>query len=359
MVDRAIDLDVQVRTRLRGRIESAAREARRRAVIETERRSRAEQNRAAALERVRLVEKTTRDEIKIRQLMERFNSLRAEGRYREAEDAALRIRKLAPNNPVTESIIHNVRFAGNIARMHDLREMRQKKFVETLNQVELSSIPFPDDRPIVYPPAEVWRELTRKRRTYRAGGREQVGGSEERIRRALGQTTMIDFIEVPLRDVVDYLADLHKIPIVIDARALDTVGMGTDTPITRRLQGISLRSALRILLRDLELTYVIRDEVLQITTQEEANANRIIKFYPVGDLIIPIQNTQVNPFAPGGGLGRAFGGGAFGGGGFGGGLGGFGGGGISAVKDEAEDLILIGKKPMNPPNPQFRSRQPK
>ena len=142
---------------------------------EAERRSRAEQNRAAAIERVRLLERKAQDEIKIRQLMEQFNSLRAEGRYREAEDAAVRIRKLAPNNPVTESIIHNARFANNIAMMHDLREMRQKKFLDTLNQVELSSIPFPDDRPIVYPPAKrspiarpvrtagPWRGMRRRR----------------------------------------------------------------------------------------------------------------------------------------------------------------------------------------------------
>ncbi|MCH7724852.1 MAG: hypothetical protein IH991_00005 [Planctomycetes bacterium] len=105
-----------------------------------------------------------------------------------------------------------------------------------------------------------------------------------KIEAALDENTKIDFIEVPLQDVMDYLADVHKIPIVIDARALNTVGLGTDTPITRRL-GISLRSALRLLLDEIELTYLIRDEVLLITSLEEADRMAEIRVYDVADLL--------------------------------------------------------------------------
>ncbi len=106
-----------------------------------------------------------------------------------------------------------------------------------------------------------------------------------RIEAALDENTKIDFIEVPLQDVIDYLSDLHKTPIVIDTKALNTVGLGTDSPITRRLQGISLRSALRLLLKELELTYLIRDDVLMITTVEEASRMAEIRVYDVADLL--------------------------------------------------------------------------
>ena len=56
------------------------------------------------------------------------------------------------------------------------------------------------------------------------------------------------------------------IPIWIDKKALDDVGIGTDTPVTINLAGITLRSGLKIMLKELELTYVISDEVLKITT---------------------------------------------------------------------------------------------
>ena len=100
---------------------------------------------------------------------------------------------------------------------------------------------------------------------------------------------------------MEYLSDLHDIPIVIDTRALALAGFGSDTLVTKELKGISLRSALNLLLRDLELTYMIQDEVLQITTPEVAEANVKTKIYPLRDLLTPIRGTTVNPYGPGGG----------------------------------------------------------
>ncbi len=81
----------------------------------------------------------------------------------------------------------------------------------------------------------------------------------------------MEFIETPLQDVIDFLKDFHQIEIQIDQKSLDDVGIGTDTPITRNLKGITLRSALRLLLRDLDLTYLIRDEVLLIHSGRSRN----------------------------------------------------------------------------------------
>ena len=39
------------------------------------------------------------------------------------------------------------------------------------------------------------------------------------------------------------------------------------------------------LLKELDLTYVVRDEVLLITTPEEAESQLVTKVYPVGDLV--------------------------------------------------------------------------
>ena len=42
------------------------------------------------------------------------------------------------------------------------------------------------------------------------------------------------------------------------------------------------------MLDDLELTYVIENEVLQITTPEQAEAQLVTKVYNVGDLVVPV-----------------------------------------------------------------------
>jgi len=100
---------------------------------------------------------------------------------------------------------------------------------------------------------------------------KQRGAAEMRIMAALEDDTRLEFIETPLEDVLSFLRECHDIPIEIDTRALDDVGIGSDSPITRNLKGISLRSALSLLLRDLDLTYIIKHEVLMITNLQVAD----------------------------------------------------------------------------------------
>ena len=59
---------------------------------------------------------------------------------------------------------------------------------------------------------------------------------------------------------------------MIDVRALDDVGLDAVTPVTCSLNGITLRSALPLILDNLDLDYTIRNEVLMITTKEVASA---------------------------------------------------------------------------------------
>ena len=107
----------------------------------------------------------------------------------------------------------------------------------------------------------------------------------KRIVQALSEATVLEFIETPLRDVIDTLEDRHGIEIQLDCRALEEVGIPSDTPITKALGGVSLRSCLRLMLRDLDLTYTVADEVLLITTPEEAEDRTCVRVYPVEDLV--------------------------------------------------------------------------
>ncbi len=92
---------------------------------------------------------------------------------------------------------------------------------------------------------------------------------EERVWDELDKQTEVAFTDSPLTDVVKFLADFHNIPIIIDAEALEKEGIATDTPVTRTLTGVKLRSALKIILQPLNLGYVIEDDALKITTAEK------------------------------------------------------------------------------------------
>jgi hypothetical protein len=215
------------------------------------------------------------------------------------------------------------------------REARWRGFWNTMYQVELSSVPFPDDPPIVYPPAPFWEELTNRRKKYASVDLKTQGGAEQKISAALESPLPPDGLNypaTPLEEVINALRDEYEIEIQFDRPALEDLGIDGTQPIDVDLRNISLRSALRHFLGELELTYVIENEMLVITTQEEADTRLDTRVYPVADLVLPI----ITPPPGGGGLGGQSGGfgggqsGGFGGGGggLGGGGGGFGGGGF-------------------------------
>jgi hypothetical protein len=96
------------------------------------------------------------------------------------------------------------------------------------------------------------------------------------------------------------------------------------SPVSINLEGVPLKTTLRLLLKQLGLTYTVKDGFLMITSQESEDQQTEIRVYPVADLaIIPLS------LMGGGGMGGMGGGmGGMGGGmgGMGGGMGGMGGG---------------------------------
>ena len=108
------------------------------------------------------------------------------------------------------------------------------------------------------------------------------------IRKALRQPLKdagMEYSDLALEEVVGLLQDEYGIPIKLDTAALDDLGVQTDQPVNVNLHGISLRAALRLMLKELGLTYIIRDEVLMITTPDEAEKQLETCVYDVRDLI--------------------------------------------------------------------------
>lgn len=84
------------------------------------------------------------------------------------------------------------------------------------------------------------------------------------ILQALDERTEIDFRDLPLRDVFDYLTARHGIPIQFDRRSREKAGIHMDTPITLTAAGATLREALETILKPLGLAFDVRHEVLLI-----------------------------------------------------------------------------------------------
>ncbi len=223
---------------------------------------------------------------------------------------------------------------GQISKSYRLRNLRQDRLLETLYLVELAHVPFPDEPPVEWPNAQVWRALTERRKKWAQTDLRVESKTEARISEALDQTVDFTIDPEPLKDAIEFIAQRYQIPILLDAKTLEDASIDTSTEVKMPVTNIKLRNMLKLLLEQLPqpLTYVIEDEVMKITTVEKANEKLQIRMYPVGDLVLGPDQLKMLSRSSGAMGSRSGGGGGGGMGGMGGGgMGGMGGGGMGGM----------------------------
>jgi general secretion pathway protein D len=129
--------------------------------------------------------------------------------------------------------------------------------------------------------------------------RQRKGPREQEIERRLRTPVTLNFKDAPLRQVLDHLRTCYHLNVYLDEPALAQDGIAPDSPISVTFDQISLRSALKLLLREVQLTYIIRDEVLVVTTPAHTMGPQQRATYQVADLVIPTSNAgDVSPVNP-------------------------------------------------------------
>jgi hypothetical protein len=95
----------------------------------------------------------------------------------------------------------------------------------------------------------------------------------------------MEFNETPLRDVIAGFRKVAGIDVLIDRRGLEDAGIDLDWPITPLLPaGLPLATALDVALRGVDLTWIVRDDLLEITTPERAHERLFVHVHDVADL---------------------------------------------------------------------------
>jgi hypothetical protein len=257
--------------------------------------------------------------------------------------------------------------ATNLREVRELKRLRENNYLLAMMQTEKSFVPYPDEPPVHFPPATVWRELTGKR-VERYGPYSLGEGAPQSLKRmrsvlegevdkrvniknlqALDLQTMLtqlteEFKEYGVRFV-------YRLDLLGDAFKPADIKLKTPNDLT----GLPLGAFLDTVLRDIDYSWVARPDYIEIGPMLALRYDeKVTKVFDVAELIIGIpqsvnqatlfQNLQFlgaqatifgaafNPFAGagfnGGGNFQGFNGGGFPGGqgGFPGGQGGFPGG---------------------------------
>lgn len=109
--------------------------------------------------------------------------------------------------------------------------------------------------------------------------------TEETIRKALETPVEVKFEDVPFHQFVASLAKATGTNIWIDEQALTEEGVAIDEPVTRHGKPLAVGRLLDRVLEPLGLTWIIQDDVVQITTIIAAEEKFITRVYPIGDLL--------------------------------------------------------------------------
>ena len=111
-----------------------------------------------------------------------------------------------------------------------------------------------------------------------------------RIESRLGRKVDLEFVDVPLKDALEQIGREHlPQPIAIDADAVRAAGADFNAPVSLVVSGITLRSALKLILTPHDLGSVIVDGTLTVTNRWKAGNWPITRVYAVADLLVPGQ----------------------------------------------------------------------
>ncbi len=248
-----------------------------------------ERNRQVLHEIDRTRQQKLRSQEKLAALVDEFNGLMKENRFAEAEVKAKQARALDPENPVVVNMTWKVQFARQLAANISRADQVNVGTLGALGATDESGTPFDDRFPVEFPKA--WGELSKTRQKALREQQSHMTQAEIGISQSLDQKINVNFKDATLRDVAKQLADTSQVNIYLDEEGLKTEGVTSDETVSLTLRNpVSLRSVLNLILSPLQLGFVIQDEVLRITSEQERRAEVVHHTYHVADLITPIPN---------------------------------------------------------------------
>lgn len=103
----------------------------------------------------------------------------------------------------------------------------------------------------------------------------------------------LEYVATPLNQIMKQLAVEYGIEIAFDEVALDSAAMSPDIETTINVRGVTLRTALDLMMRGMsDLTYATDSGVLLITTQAAADAWKDTRAYRVEDLATLVRDGE-------------------------------------------------------------------
>ena len=255
---------------------------------------------------------------RISERMRVYHNLMNQARELEASKQANTIRQDLVNLglPVPQAVnaAYTVGQRGFYLReMRDMQRLRDDKWLATLYEVERSHVPFPDEPEIVFPDASYyarrkeykdWADFSEKRKA--KYGTSTFGDNAPLPRTIEIKNTLLKQVRWPglkdgdfkLSEVLEQLSRVYNLEFDINEKAFAADGVmdvnsqivaSADKPLPPVNGSIAtvLKKILGRIPAGSTATFLIRRESIEITTGAAAIAEKVVRIYPVADLVYP------------------------------------------------------------------------
>ena len=200
--------------------------------------------------------------------------------------------------------------ATNLRELTELKRLRENNYLLTMLQVEKSFVPYPDEPPVHFPPASVWRELTAQRVEKYSNNNlgADAPASFKRLRGILegyeGKKVAVQNLENTTLDALlgqltqDYIDDSVRF-VFRNELFPEGVEPGKTKLKTRNdLSGLPLGTFLDTVLRDVGMIWIARPEYIEIGPNDSTYSLRydekVTRVFDVAELVVGIPNAQSN-----------------------------------------------------------------
>ena len=203
------------------------------------------------------------------------------GRTKEAEAKALDLARRYPNNPAAFSLAESGKIADRLAASNALAKMQNERVLYTFNDVARSAMPAMGD--VEFP--KNWREISARRLR-----EERLSPELEAILKSLDTPISTQLQSMPFEEAVQQLSTTIDQPIYLDKKSLeDLPGFDLKKAVTPLAvpngTKLTARTVLRALLQSQGLTFIVRDNIIQVMTVEKAQTMLVKKAYYIGDVV--------------------------------------------------------------------------
>jgi hypothetical protein len=214
----------------------------------------------------------------IRRGVDTVGALMKAGDIGQAKKEYEALSKKYPTNP-TVLVLPNL-----IARTMTLDEIREihAKQIENIRLALVDLQKSATMAKIDYELPADWKEKTERRKP-------KVNPQLQAVLSALRTPVEIDKVSAPLSDVLKSISSAIKQPIILDKATMQDAGIDSSTATTVTPgTTVSARTALKMALGNHGLTYVIKDNQIQVVTRDKAASMMETRVYYIGDLVTPL-----------------------------------------------------------------------